>query len=278
MDNTEKKDIRVLQEKILEIAKYFDSFCTSHNIEYFLEGGTALGAIRHQGFIPWDDDFDVCMTYDNYTKFLGCAREHLDKDKFYLQEEDTKEWPLYFSKLRMNGTTFIEVAKDRQMHKGIYIDIFCLHNVSDNAFYARIQELSAKLLVVRSLGRRGYVTNSKSKKIIIFIANIFVRGFFKKLLFKIVKSKNKSSTKRIGQIFGSSKLSKLVFPAEYFTQQKYVDFEDTKLPVPIKVEEYLTVVFGDYMKLPSLEERKSAQHALIWDTEKDYREYEEIEA
>lgn len=108
-------DIKDFQYKILEIAFYFDEFCKKYDIEYYLMGGSALGAVRHHGFIPWDDDFDVFMTFNNYHKFLHYASIHLDTEKFHLQRENSTEWPLFFSKLRMNGTTCIEKGYNK-MH------------------------------------------------------------------------------------------------------------------------------------------------------------------
>jgi lipopolysaccharide cholinephosphotransferase len=151
-------DIKTLQNKILEIAKYFDAFCREHGIVYYLMGGSALGALRHKGFVPWDDDFDVFMTYDNYKKFFDAAQKDLNTSEFYLKKENTPEWPLFFTKLRMNGTTLIEKdTQNRKMHKGIYIDIMCLNNVSDNKAYAYLQYVSAVLLSANALYIRGIV-------------------------------------------------------------------------------------------------------------------------
>ena len=125
------KELKLLHNKIIELVHYFDFFCKENKIVYYLMGGTALGAVRHSGFIPWDDDFDVFMDRENYLKFLSVAKYNLDTDKYYFQKENTKELPLYFSKIRMNNTTFIE--KDvvgRDMHHGVYIDVMCLNSSS----------------------------------------------------------------------------------------------------------------------------------------------------
>ena len=128
-DNLEDKYvILVLQNKILEIAVYIEQFCTQHDIDYCLMGGSALGAKRHGGFIPWDDDLDIFMTPDNYEKFREKFAEFGDHEKFYLQEYGrTKKGHVTVPKLRMNGTTYIEdLTKDWDIHQGIFVDIFIL--------------------------------------------------------------------------------------------------------------------------------------------------------
>lgn len=269
-------NIKSLQHKILEITLYLDEFCKDHNITYYLMGGSALGALRHKGFIPWDDDLDVFMTYSNYSKFIKTAREHLDVKKFYLQEENTKEWPMYFTKLRMNGTTFIEAdTQKNQMHQGIYIDIMCLNNVSDNIVYRFIQYFSALLITAQTIDKRGYISNhSAKKKLAMFISRILVRGCIKKGLLAIVRSLNDKKTNKVGHFFGKAPFSKTSFPVNWLGPQRYVPFEHEMLPVPSEAEKYLTLRFGDFMKMPDEATLKEYPvHAMIVDVNKDYNEY-----
>jgi lipopolysaccharide cholinephosphotransferase len=270
------KELKLLHNKILELAEYFDIFCKENNIEYYLMGGTALGAMRHQGFIPWDDDFDVFMDYKNYNKFLNIVDEKLYKDKFYFQKEDTKEWPMYFSKVRMNNTTFIEKdVKNRDMHHGIYIDIMCLNNTSSNKYVRYLQYFGARVLNTRALIEKGYITNSKIKKVALFLSKVLITKPIKKLLLYFIRSFNKKETNLVGHFFGRAPFLKTSFKKEYLGNKRYVKFEHLNLPVPSKVEEYLKVRYGDkYMELPS-EETKMLypSHAYIVDTKKCYKEY-----
>lgn len=270
-------DIKSLQKKILEITIYFDTFCQEHGIVYYLMGGSALGAIRHNGFIPWDDDLDVFMTYENYSKFLTIAKTNIDTDKFYLQKEDTEEWPLFFSKLRMNGTTFLEIdtMHKSDMHQGVYIDIMCLNNVSSNIIYRFSQYLVAILLTAQTISKRGYKSNQKiSKKVAMYLASTIIRGRIKSILIKFVRSLNSKNTKMVGHFFGKAPFSKTSFPIEWLGKQRYVPFEDTKLPVPQLAENYLELRFGDYMKIPDQKTRdKYPVHAYMFDLNKNYSFY-----
>ena len=266
-----------IQYKILEIVKYFDSFCKKNKIEYYLMGGSALGAVRHRGFIPWDDDFDVFMTFDNYSKFIEIAQEKLNKEKYYLQKENTTEWPLYFTKLRLNGTTFIEEdTQNRKMHKGFYIDIMCLNNVSNNRFLRYLQYLSARILTIKSLYIRGYKTNNMLKKISLFIINKFLTNKGSELLISYVRSFNNKNTKYVGHFFGRAKYKNSFFKSKYLGKPKYLKFSNLILPVPKNVEKYLEIRYGtNFMEMPD-DKTKSLypSHFIFADTNKDYLEYE----
>lgn len=272
----ENSDVVNIQNKILELAVYLDEFCKSNNIEYYLMGGTALGAIRHKGFIPWDDDFDVFMTFENYSKFIRIAEYKLDKSRFYLQKENTLEWPLFFSKLRMNGTTYIEEdTKNRNMHQGFYIDVMCLNRVSKNVVYRYFQYLSARLVIAQTLSSRGYITSSILKKTVMYLSKLCVRGFIKKGLVSFVRSLNNKKTEFVGHLFGRAKFKNTSFNEDCLGKQRYVDFSSIKLPVPEKVEQYLSLRYGSsFMEMPDEKTKsKYPSHVIFYDTEIDYKDF-----
>lgn len=266
-----------LQDKILEIMVYIDHFCKEHQITYYLMGGSALGAMRHGGFIPWDDDIDIFMDRENYLKFIDCCKTDLDTEKYYLQLENTKEHPHYFSKLRMNGTTCIEEGNknNKDKHQGIFVDIMCLNNSAKSNFGKKVQYYAAGLLKAKAISKTAYETDSKKKKLELFIAKCIVWGPLKKLLLHLVRRYNKKPTEEVAHLFGRAKFKNSFYKTEYFGEGRLVPFEKVELLVPIGVEEYLTARFGPkYMEMPS-EETKAiyASHATIWDTERDYKDY-----
>lgn len=250
-------DLKNLQENILYIAKYFDSFCKEHEIEYFLLGGTALGAARHEGFIPWDDDFDVCMTFKNYQKFRKLAKTSLEKTEFYFQEENTDEWPLYFSKIRMNDTLYIEEdVRNREMHHGIYIDIMCLNNTFSNKLLRYTQFCCARLLSASALGRRGFITNSIFRKIAIKLLGLVLIKPIRNLLLNYVHILNskKNNTEYLSHFFGRAKFKNTSYHSNLLGKERRVKFDNYMFPVMEFYENYLMKRFGDdYMKLPSEE-------------------------
>lgn len=269
-------DIKALQRKILDITLYFDEFCRQHDISYYLMGGSALGAMRHRGFIPWDDDLDVFMTYDNYRRFLDAARRDLDTDTFHLQAEDSEEWPMLYTKLRMNGTTFIEeCTRHAAIHQGVFIDIFCLNNAPAAGLLRYSQYMAARLLTARTIALRGYENNrSRLRALSMLVARRLVVGRIYRALLEFVRHWNSRDTVLVGHFFGKAPYPRTSFPKAWLGTMRYVSFEHAKLPVPEQAEKYLTRRFGNWREIPDQRTRaKYPVHALYVDLERDYTEY-----
>lgn len=271
---TDDYGIIPLQDKILEIMVYIHQFCQEHQIVYYLMGGSALGAMRHGGFIPWDDDLDIFMDYANYQKFIKCCETDLDTERFYLQKEDTKENPYFFSKIRMNGTTCMNPIVPWG-HQGIFVDIMCLNNAPEGKLAQKVQYYAAGILKASAIARTKYPTKSAKKKILLLVSKIIVGLGFKKLLLHMVRKYNEKPAKTCAHVFGRAKFKNSFYPTLDFETQRFVPFEKVQLAVPGKVEHYLTSRFGEnYMQLPDEATKAQYQsHAGIWDTQKDYREY-----
>lgn len=249
-------ELRHLQNVILSIAKDIDELCKINDIEYYLLGGSAIGAVRHKGFIPWDDDLDIIMTHENYERFIKVCREQLDKSKYYVQV-GLEDWPLYFTKIKLKGTLLEEYdayATNDNM-KGIYVDIFKMDNVSSNPMIARWQYFCAKYFLCYQLSQKTYSSASFIKKIMMamsFLCKIpFVRNFMKKQ----VELYNDKECDCCGFFYGRTKFRTAIVKKSILGKPLRVPFEDTKFPIAEHYHEYLTQMFGDYMTLPPEEKR-----------------------
>lgn len=140
----DNRDLHRLQRVCLELLKEVDRICRAHHIEYTLDGGTLLGAVRERGFIPWDDDADIAMTRAEYNKFSQACKTDLDSKRFFLQDHDTDpNYPWGYSKLRMNGTKLVQIGQEHmRFHDGIFIDIFIYDPVPDNYWMRRVHYLA----------------------------------------------------------------------------------------------------------------------------------------
>ena len=264
------------QKVLIELWSVFDDICKKHKIPYMLFAGTALGAIRHQGIIPWDDDLDVVMMRSDYQRFLDVAPMEVDEEKYFVQKEFSEHWPMFFSKLRKNNTAFMErtVPKDPLMHQGVYIDIFPCDNLSDNPFKRKLQFYASKVVIAKSLDKRGYLTNSKKKKLFMTVCRFVPMGPF----LRLVKQEGKSASDFVHTFFGAAKAyEKNVYPREWFLETKEVEFCKTNAPVSKYYDLMLTKLYGDYMT-PLPESMRNAKiHAEIVDLEKSYTEYLDIQ-
>lgn len=140
------EELHKLHNEELNILKLVVRFCDENHIQYFLTAGSLLGAVRHKGFIPWDDDLDISMPRDDYERFLSIAANKLDKCLYlHCNNTDTEYW-LPFAKVRMNDTEFVEPTIEKiQTHKGIFIDIFPLDNAKkQKGFFQYLQAKTAK--------------------------------------------------------------------------------------------------------------------------------------
>lgn len=280
----QKYTTKEIQDCILTIIKDIDVFCRENDIDYYLMGGSALGAMRHKGFIPWDDDLDVFMTVENYHKFLKLFEEKAPKDsrytKYFLQKENTDEWPLFLSRVCLEGTTMIsdEFKFNMKQHHNVFVDIMCLYSAPENNFARWFQYMAAQLLRVNALARCGFPNESLAKRIALKISKIVVNPVTKPLLIKYVNRYEKKSnkTKFMGHYFGRARFRRTSFLRSYLGDKpRYVEFEDTKLPVFKHVERYLVSRFGDkWMEMPSQETKDQYPvHGDFVDLEKDYTEY-----
>lgn len=254
---------------------FIDNVCRKNNITYYIMGGTALGAVRHGGFIPWDDDLDIFMTPDQYEKFKTVF-EQQNSTRFILQEWKTTTKYLEYAKVRMNGTTFIEknFKERKDMHHGIYVDIMILHKVPNNRWIQKAIYYQSKFVTLYGLSQRNWKPKTQIQKLALNILKILPCRILANILYKnIYRYDNLKDNFKYCYWITPAKFRNGLFDSSFFEVPIEIPFEDTTLLASQKIKEYLEYRYGDYMKLPSEEEQKLAVHAMIYDTEKDYRSH-----
>lgn len=260
------------QQALLTLLIEFDRVCKELNISYILFAGTLLGAVRHKGFIPWDDDLDVMMLREDYERLLQEADRILDREKFYLQGEFSAHWTMFFSKLRLNGTTCLEKyhPKDSKTHQGVYIDIFPCDSAAKSKLGRLLQFYCSKVVIAKGLSARGYDTDSNKKKLFMGLCRLLPR----KLFHQITAPKGRKTDTVHSFFGGASKFEKNIYPRSYFEKIALAEFEGHFFPIPEEYDALLTTLYGDYMTMPPIEERKCKEHTVLVDLNCSYEEYE----
>ena len=250
-------ELRHLQLVILSIVKDIDKLCRNNDIEYYLFGGSAIGAIRHKGFIPWDDDLDIIMDHSNYDKFVKVCREQLDTNKYFFQE-GLVDWPMLFSKIRLKGTVLDEPGSTESDNnkKGIFIDIFKLDNAAVKPIARRWQYFCGKYILCYCLLQRGYKDASIKKKLLMFSAFPLKLKILRNCFYKQLIKYNTLETGMYASFGARFRYDNSFYKKELYSNPLYVPFEDTELPVPKKFDELLTQIYGDYMTPPPAKEQQ----------------------
>lgn len=262
----DKYGILEIQDAILGIMVDVDIFCNQHDIEYCLMGGSALGLKRHSGFIPWDDDLDIFMTPDNYEKFREAFNREGNKEKYYLQEWGLTQGMITTAKIRLNGTTYIEdTFKDWDIHQGIFIDIFILHNCPNNILSQLHQCFWAKYVITKGVAIREKGRHVGIRRVALKIAKMTPERFLIRYGLKQVYKYRGKRTDYYCNFLGKAVFKKGIYKREWFENPVYAPFETVKLKVPKNLHDFLTERFGDYMTIPSSDQIKYEQHAESWD-------------
>lgn len=257
-----ENELRALQAVLLEMLCEIDRICKKHGIKYSIDGGTLLGAVRHKGFIPWDDDLDVVMLRSEYDKLREVCKTDLDKSRFFYQDNTTDpEYRWGYARIRRIGSEFVRCGQEHlKMRTGIFLDIFPRDNVPNfyplrlvNAFkcffwrkvlYSEVGKINAKNGFLRCFYRAlNHVSAAKA-----FDAYEKMR--------RRLNAKNTNYVRCYGFTIATKQKQIHAYPRGWFEKQKPIEFEEKMFPACADYEDYLTFVYGDYMQLPPPGERR----------------------
>ncbi len=258
----------------LDILKEFIRICNKYELRYFLLGGSCLGAVRHKGFIPWDDDIDVGMPRDDYDKFMEVAVKELP-EYYFLQNPDTEpDYPMCFAKIRDSRTTFIERSVSHlNINHGIYFDIFPLDGLTTGTLFElkyKFYYLNLQKAYNISDYRRGIA------RVVYKIISSFIPDYrrARNKMTKLVKRRSYDTSEIITNYFGAWG-KKERHPRKCFGDGSCGSFEGIDVRLPLDTDFYCRGLYGDYMKLPPEDKRVSHHNCTVIDLEHSYRDYQQ---
>lgn len=261
-EDYENLDLKEAQTIMTDILKAVHDLCDKHGINYFLDAGTLLGAVRHKGFIPWDDDIDIGMLREDYNKFLKVAEKELPKHLFLQTFETDAYYDVYPTpcKVRYNNTIFLEegAKENHKMHNGIFIDIFPYDSLPKSKFAYKVQRaLSYNILksykrirdIPEKLSFKNKITFTFYRLVIKLFPNKRRLKFFNHLV-----KWNDQNSEYMGYGLDTYWSQYIYKKSDYFDLVK-LDFEGYEFYGPKNYHAILTQLYGDYMTLPKEEDR-----------------------
>lgn len=261
------EELKKLHQIELDIFQEIIRVCKENDITYFTVGGTTLGALRHNGFIPWDDDIDIGMMRDDYEKFLRIAQQAL-KDGYTLQHfKADSNTPTYFAKVRKDGTEFIErYNKNANIHQGVFIDIMPYDRVPTDGQarkrYYQSVALWTQLYIAKTLWVASY-TQSKIKRIVFSavrsVLHILLLPVSKAYLFQRLDCLMSAHNHTSSSIVSSRGLSVFECGLQDLIPVQMHPFGSLTVAVPANADKVLQIQFGDWNQLPP--ENKRINHA-----------------
>ena len=267
-----------LQKIEMELFQCFEAVCQKLNLNYFLVCGSALGAARHEGTIPWDDDFDVGMYREDYNKFMELAPTLLPDGMFLQNYKSDPKFPYVFSKLRNSNTTFIQtILSDLDINHGIYMDIFPLDGYPENPKERKrleskkrsyLRQTNCAMKMPKSIPLRGKISVALFRTLGCHKRTAKILAKYEELISQYPVQCSKIICNH-GTWYGERDY----IAAEYYGKGSDAIYEGMKVRVPEQCDKYLTALYGDWRTPPSLDKQKPSHHCDILDTQKPYTEY-----
>lgn len=251
---------------------HFAAFCEANNLQFYLSNGTLLGAVKYQGFIPWDDDVDIIMPRIDYDRLM--ALPDIDNGCYkLLARERIENWNMPYAKLSVESTTLQETSADFGVPCGISVDIFPIDNWSDCYPVAILQAFYLSLLrrgLSASVERTFYTPRTGIIRAILFLIWKFSRVmgtpfFLNRIDKQVERGKKREQSQYVGCIAWAAYGTKEILPSEIFSETAMLKFERADYPAPVGYELYLHRHYGNYRLDPPLSKQKSNHAITLWD-------------
>lgn len=254
-----EKELKVIQNVQKELISEVDRICKKHGIMYNMVGGTMLGAIRHHGYIPWDDDADIGFLRTEYEKFREVCKTELDPQKYYMQDlRDTEGYRWGYGKLRRKNTEFIRLNQEHMPYEqGISIDLMPFDNVPDGWLSKRVHFIRCFLYRKIFWSEIGKDTEkNKGKRFLYKLVNHIPMTSVVKSYQKFIDNGSKKETQTVRILTFPTPRGVFGYSRKWYTDLTTYDFDNLVLPGAKDYDGYLKVKYGDYMKVPPVEKRK----------------------
>lgn len=268
-----KEQLRSLQLKSLEILIYFKKFCEEHDLTFYFCGGCCIGALRHKGFIPWDDDIDVFMPRDDYEKLFKIWNKYADTSKYSCNRTcEDKFMGNIMTTICDNSTTVIRPwQKGKDGKKGVMIDILPLDGCAPSGIKRKIQMIWSMIFSLYCSRmvpvNHGRLVSFICKILLGIVPSEQLKNKIWKYSEKQMSKYSINSSKYVTELCSGPGYMKNEYPREVFDDVIYKEFEGYMMPLPVGYDKYLTMAFGNYMELPPPEKRIPHHDILYMDLE-----------
>ena len=276
----DERDLARLHTVLYQILAEIDRICKKHNIPYFIQGGSAIGAFYNKGIVPWDDDVDVGMPRSNYDRFLEVAPAELGSEYFLEWFGTESNTPFYFAKVKLNNTLFVEqIWKDMDIHHGIFVDIFPYDRIPDNKTLEKLHRFRAKFWINCFMGKQIWLWKHcgvcqietplpkswLSCAAIRTVCALLSRKAIYNKMCRVLGCYNNTDTEYINIV----RMPKDQIRRRYAENPVLMEFGGMMVPVPENVEEYLRHHYPNLRPvLPVEEQVNHAPYKLNFDTTK----------
>ncbi len=257
-----------------EILDVVHKLCINNNLKYSLMFGSLLGAVRHGGFIPWDDDIDIIMPREDYEKLISLWPKEAPTGYLLQNKRTDSDFTQNFTKIRKDHTTFIqnEEEKKRKYHKGIFIDVFPADRVAPDCINRTFQYIAN---AINLLCARGYCSGNKGiiggiEKIILNLPESLILKLYNNTEKYISRWNNNHKCKWYSP--NTINVCRRYFTSDMFENIIMIRFNGAEYCCVRDYDKLLVIIYGNYLELPSVEERKWKHHPIVVDFENNYED------